>query len=176
MAVAFRAVGARTKAVGGGTRTVAMPAGVLAGDALLLVSETDNRLDETMVSAGWTKLLVAGRHDQQSFLLWPKINFFWKVASGAEGANQSVSYSTLSYPTGTPNIVAFIIAWSGTHATSPFIDFDGTSTTSASATVDHPIITVSSANSWLLTVRGFSSNGGVTFTCSVGGSVRLVHS
>jgi hypothetical protein len=174
VAVAFRAVGARTKAASGGTKTVAMPAGVLAGDALLLVSLTDNRLDETMVSAGWTYMMTAGRHDQSSFLLWPKINFFWKVASGSEGASQSVSYSTLSYPSGTPNIVAFIAAWSGTHATSPFIDFEPDDTTSSAATVDHPIITVSSANSWLITVRGVSDNGADTFTCSVGGDSERV--
>lgn len=174
MAIAFRAVGARTKAASGGTKNVAMPGGVVAGDALLLVSVTDNRLDETIVSAGWTFLGFAGRHDQSSFQLWSKINFWWKVASGSEGANQQVSYSSLAYPFGTPNLVAFIIAWSGAHATSPFIDFGADSTTASTATVDHPIINVTDANSWLITVRATSDNGNDTFTCSVGGDSERV--
>ena len=174
MAIAFRAVGARTKASTGGTKNIAMPAGVVAGDALLLVSTTDNRLDETMVSAGWTFLMTAGRHDQTNFQYWSKVNFFWKVASGSEGANQQVSYSTSAYPTGNPFILAFIIAWSGAHATSPFIDFDHTDTSSTSATVDHPIVNVTSANSWLITMRSLSASAAATITCSVGGDSERV--
>lgn len=174
MAIAFRAVGARTKAASGGVKNVAMPAGVVAGDLLILVTTIDCRNDETVVSAGWNYLTSAGRYDQSFAHPWPRTRFYWKIATGGEGANQSVSYSTAGYPNGTPNVIAFIIAYSGTHQTTPIVDFQPDDTVGPSATVDHPILSITSTNSWLISFRSVSGLGARTFTCSVGTDAERV--
>jgi len=173
MAIAFRAAGARLKTIGGGAKNVPMPAGVVANDLLIMFSTQDSRTDET-TPAGWNVLMTAGRYDQSAPHPWPRTTFFWRIATGSEGANVSVTYPSGSYPSGTPNILSFIAAWSGTHLTTPLNDWEPDDTTNPSTTVDHPQINVTSANSWLVTFRAASALVACTFTDSVGGDAERV--
>ena len=157
MAIAFRAVGARLKSNTGGVKAIPMPAGVVAGDLLVMFSTQDARISET-TPAGWLYLASAGRFDQTAGTPWPRTTFFTRTATGSEGASQNVTYSTSPYPTGSPTIITFIAAWSGTHATNAIVDYEPDDTANPSIVVDHPQINVTSANSWLVTFRAASAS------------------
>lgn len=169
MAVAFRAVGTRFKANSGGAKAIAMPAGVVAGDLLIMISTSDCRSTET-IAAGWTYLMQAGRNDQTSATPWPKTRFYWKIATGGEGFSQLVTYSSSPYPLGSPNVLTYIAAYSGTHQTAPIVDWEPDDTTDDAKDELHPQLNITSASSWLLTVRSCSAAGGVTFTETIPGT------
>lgn len=173
MAIAFRAVGNRLESTSGGAKAIPMPAGVVSGDLLVMMSTSDCRNDEGPPT-GWTYLMQAGRNDQTSATPWPKTRFFWKIATGSEGASQTITYSTASYPNGSPTSITYIVAYSGTHQTAPIVDWEPDDTTAADPPEVHPQLTVTAANSWLVSVRGVSADAAVTFTISGGSNTERV--
>lgn len=78
MTVAFRAVGAAV----GGTTTVspALPAGTVANDILVMVTECANT--ETVTVSGWTEVANSGQVDAGSGL--SKLQIFWRRATGTD--------------------------------------------------------------------------------------------
>lgn len=176
MAIAFGATGTRLKSSGSGGKTIPMPAGVVAGNLLILVSTQNARFSEIPFSSGWHLLSPrAGRTDQTAFTPWPRTSVYWKIATGSEGASQTFIYPSGSYPYGSPTaILAFIESYTGNHATAPVLDYGADNTVSPDLAVDHPQINVSTANSWLVTVRSCDAAAAKTFTDSVVGDSERV--
>lgn len=176
MAIAFRSVGTRKKVdvtSGGSPQAIAMPSGHTSGDCLLLVCIQDAQTHETGPS-GWNFLGRADVGVQTGSAYYPDASVYWKVDNGSEPSTVNVGFSTAGYPTGNPYVLAFIMAYSGTHATSPIAQWASSTTTATTAALDHPQITTLDANDWLLTIRAIAANAARTFTCSVGTDAERV--
>lgn len=144
-----------------------MPAGHVSGDCLLLICLQDSQTHETGPS-GWNFLGRADVGVQTGSAYYPDVSVYWKVDNGSEPSTVNVGFSTAGYPTGNPYVLAFIMAYSGTHATSPIAQWSSSTTTATTAALAHPQITTLDANDWLLTIRGVSAAAARTSTCSVG--------
>jgi hypothetical protein len=172
MAIALRAVGARTKAdvgVSGGTQTFALPTGHVSGDLLVLVIVTDSVTGVSSTPSGWTKLGHSGPTGfYQSGKPYARVDVYWRIDTGSLGASVSVSFSSASYPTGSPYVLGCVVGYSGTHQTTPIVEWDQSFTTATDAALAHPQLTTNDANDWLLTVRAVSDATSNTFTSSVG--------
>jgi hypothetical protein len=171
MAIAFRSVGARLKTdvgASGGTPTVALPSGHASGDCLILVVQHNSKTAESVTSAGWTLLGRANAAAQTNSRRYPTTSVYWRVDNGSLGSTVGLSFSTASYPTGDPEVIACILAYSGTHTTNPIGQWGMASTTATAASQAHPQLTTTDANDWLLTVRGVGDSFPETFTASGG--------
>lgn len=175
MAIAFVAAGTRLKSSGSGSKSIPVPAGVLSGHLLLVVSVQNARFNEVPFSAGWNLLSPrAGRSDQTAFTPWPRTSVYWKIATGSEGANQTFIYPSGSYPYGSPTVIlAYMLAYSGNHASAPVLDYGADNTVNPDLAIDHPIINVSTANSWLVTIRSTDAVSSKTFTISPADTERV---
>jgi hypothetical protein len=174
MAIAFRSVGARTKAdvtTSGSPQSVAMPAGHVANDLLIMAVLTDDNTNVLTTPSGWTQLffIAAGTSTNSPYTPRPHMKLFYRIDTGALGASVSLDFETAAWPTGDPSVLAFIIAYSGCDTASPIGEWSTSTTTSTTAAQAHPQLTTTLANDWLLTIRGVSSDApAATFTCSVG--------
>lgn len=173
MAIAFAAASARTyndNSVNP-SFTVAMPAGLLANQLLLMYVVYDS--NETLAApSGWNTLAAAstGLSSPASPMLHAAV--FWKYATGTD-PSVSFSMSPASYPDGDAYVLAGTLSYSGVNTSTPF-DFISSATGAAggSVTVAHPRATLSETGEWLLTVRFTSSNGPTGTTDSVGTDVE----
>lgn len=177
MAIAFRSVGTRTKVDVSATGTpvsVAMPAGHVSGDCLLMFVVTDDQRTESVATAGWNLLTRVSAGTPTFSIPWPSLGIYWKVDNGSEPATVSLTVNTTAWPVGNPYVLAFIAAYSGTHATTPMAEYSVIGSQATALSFDHPQLTTTDANDWLLTVRAVSANTVLTFTTSSGTDVERV--
>lgn len=180
MAIGFRAVGARTKAdvsFDGSPLSVALPLGHVSGDLLVLVILNDDNTGPTSTPSGWSQLIETspGLSSATPYVARPRTSVFYRIDNGVLGSSVSVSFSTASYPTGDPFVLAFVAAYTGCDTSSPIGEWGSSNTTASTVALAHPQITTTLANDWLLTLRAASSDSPPpSFTDSVGTDVERV--
>jgi len=182
VAIALRAVGTRLKvdtsvgAPGSGTQNVSLPAGHVANDALVMFVLTDDNTNLTSDPSGWTRLffIAPGSSVGVPYTPRPHLKVYYRVDNGSLGSTVTLNVDAVnSWPTGKPEILAFIVAYSGCDTSNPVGEWDWSTTTSTTAAQAHPQLTLSQANDWLLSYRAVSSDSpGATFTNSVGTDVE----
>jgi hypothetical protein len=180
MAIAFRSAGARLKAdvgLSGPNQSVALPAGHATGDYLLLFVLTDDNTNTAADPAGWTRLAyltTAGVAKQSPYSAPPRLKVYTRVDNGSLGATVALAFSTALWPAGSPWVVAFTVAYSGTDPAAPLERWDWATTTSTAGAQAAPALTTANANDWLLTFRAASAFADTTFTDSVGTDAERV--
>lgn len=177
MAIGFRSVGTRTKVdvatlsgAGSTTVAVALPAGHVSGDWLVLAYLADNN-QNPVTPAGWTLLGISnpGPSVQTPYTGRPRLIVFHRIDNGALGSSVNISVSTQAWPTGDAYLIAFTAAYTGVDTTGPIDTWAQSSTLSTDAAFAHPQLTTAVAQDWLLTLRGSSSGDTAqTFTVSGG--------
>ena len=180
MAIAFRSVGARTKAdvsVTGSPLSVALPPGHVSGDLLLMFVLTDSN-SSSADPAGWDRtfyIATTAAASSSPYVPAPRLKVYARVDNGALGSSVSLGFNTSAWPTGNPYVLAFTAAYSGCDPSGPVEYWSWRTTTDTSAAQAHPAVTTTAANDWLLTVRAVSSDSpAATFTDSVGTDVKRV--
>lgn len=177
MAIAFRSVGVRTRvnvASTGSPVTVALPPGHTAGDCLLLFVATDSQRSTTLTTSGWTLLTRVAVGKPSYNFPYPTLDTYWKVDTGSEPSTVSLTADTSPWPTGDPFVLAFIVAYSGTHAATPVAEYSVVSSLVTDMAQAHPQLTTGDANDWLLSVRLVSAGQNMTFTTSTGTDAERV--
>jgi hypothetical protein len=151
-----------------------MPAGHAAGDTLLMFALTDDNSTPT-APTGWKFSSSTSAGASTTSLFRPRLSLFWTTDTGALGSSVSLSFSTASYPAGSPYVLACVLAYTGCDQSSPIGETGIVGTTDNSPTRAHMQLTSSLANDWLITIRGASSGSPApTFTCSVGTDAERV--
>jgi len=178
MAIAFRSVGARTKVdtgVTGTSPTVAMPAGHVSNDLLLMVVLDDDTTGPT-TPAGWTRLTQtsSGTSSSSPYRVYTRFSLFYRIDNGALGSSVTVSFSSAAWPVGKPYVLAWIAAYSGCDTTTPIGEWNTAATNSTTAAQAHPALSTALVNCWLITLRSTGSDTSKTFTDSVGTDVERV--
>lgn len=181
MAIAFRSVGARSKvdisATGNPNVSVALPAGHVSGDALLMFVLTDGNTNTTATPAGWTLLSYAtnGTSTKTPYAAYMQLKIFVRVDNGSLGSSVGLTFSTAAWPTGNPYVLAFVAAYSGCDPAGPVEGFSAIASAPGTAVVNHPQMTTAAAGDWLLSYRSSSSDApAATFTNSVGTDAERV--
>jgi hypothetical protein len=178
MPVAFRAVGPRLKAdtaTAGATQTVQMPAGHAAGDLLLLVLVYDNNQGPTGVPSGWTLLgkASAGQSSPGSTVARAQTRVYYRVATGSTPA-ATFTFSKEPWPTGSPYVLAFTVAYSGVDPAGPIEKWAGNGTAGTAATQLHPQLATVADQDWLVTLRTGSAWAARTVTAAGGTNTERV--
>ncbi|MFH8805243.1 hypothetical protein ACH4F6_37835 [Streptomyces sp. NPDC017936] len=180
MAIAFRSAGARTKAdvtLSGSPVSVALPAGHVSGDVLLLFVLTDANTNVTFEPAGWTRLfyITAGSSVSTPYTARPRLKVFYRVDTGSLGSSVNLEFSTASWPAGDPYVLAFTAAYSGADTTGPVETWAWRTDAGSTAAQAHPQLTTTTAGDWLVTYRAVSADSpSPTFTSSVGTDAERV--
>jgi hypothetical protein len=175
MAIAFVAKGTTAKVdttVSGPNVVVSLPAGHVSGHLLLMFVTTDDNTNTVSDPSGWTRLFYITNGSSVGTPYTPRLRTkcYYRIDNGSLGASVTLNFSTSSpWPTANPSVLAYCVAYSGCDTTGPIERWDFTSTTSTATAEAHPQVTTTTANAWLLSFRGVSSDSpGATFTCSVG--------
>ena len=174
MAIAFRAVGAVTKAdvsVSGTPQSFATPAGHVSTDWLLWVIVTDDNTGPASTPSGWAVLAnySAGTSAVTPYTGRPHVWMFHRIDGGSLGPSQSCDFSLSTWPAGKGYVLGFIAAYTGVSQTAPVELVQGGTTTATTAAFAHPQVTTATANDWLISVRGVvSDRPSITYTDSVG--------
>lgn len=179
MAIAFRAAGTRLKAdigVSGPSQSVPLPAGHVSGDYLLLFVLTDDNTGLAATPPGWTKGMSAapGTSTQTPYSAPPRVGFYARVDNGALGSTVPLTFNAATWPTGSPWVLAFTVAYSGVDPAAPIESWWWRTTTSTTDAQTHHVLTTTTANDWLLTFRAASAYAAATFTESVVGDAERV--
>jgi hypothetical protein len=179
MAIAFRSVSARLKAdvgISGASQNVALPAGHVSGDYLLLFILTDDKANTTVAPAGWSQLarLAPGTSTQVPYYASPRLVVYSRVDNGALGSTVPLTFSSALWPAGSPWVIAFTAAYSGVDTAAPIERWRWETTQLSLAALDAPIITTTTPNDWLLTFRASSAYAAATFTDSVAADAERV--
>jgi hypothetical protein len=168
MAIAFGAVGTPSgvSVTTSGAVAVAVPAGVVSGNLLLVVLTYDCNTNPTG-PAGWT-LVQRKRAGTASGSFQPPTTEVWrKVSNGTEGASQTWTFSTSTWPAGRPDVNARMLSYTGTDTATPVEVSAAVSGTSESVSILRamPQLTTATPNGWLVTVWGLSGTvSGSTIT------------
>lgn len=175
MPIAFRSVGARSKvdisATGSPNVSVALPAGHVAGDTLMMFVLTDGNSNTTADPAGWTRLTYAtnGTSTKTPYAAYMQLKIFYRVDNGSLGSSVGLTFSTAAWPAGNPYVLAFVAAYSGCDPAGPVEGFSAIAGAPVTTGLNHPQMTTAAAGDWLLTYRASSSDApAATFTNSVG--------
>jgi hypothetical protein len=177
MPVAFRSAGARLrKEVLTGSEQVALPAGHAAGDLLMLVVITDDNTGVTATPAGWTTLLRAfgGTSRESPYYGGPHVFVFSRISPGT-GSTVPVSFSTAAWPSGSPYVLAWTVAYTGVDPAAPIGQF-GLSGIPGLRPPEHahPVVSTTRTGSWLVSLRAIGAPTQATFTDSVAGDAERV--
>lgn len=174
MAIAFRSIGATSKtdvAFTGSSLSVALPAGHVSGDALVLFVLTDGNSNTTATPSGWGLLsyITNGTSTQNPYAPKMQLKVFSRIDNGSLGSSVGLTFSTSTWPAGSPYVVAFVAAYSGCDPTGPVEKHAASNGTPGTTTVTQPQMTTATTGDWLLTYCCASSDSpAATFTCSVG--------
>lgn len=181
MPIAFRSVGARSKvdisATGNPNVSVALPAGHVSGDTLVMFVLTDGNSNTTVDPAGWTRMSYAtnGVSTKTPYTPYMQIKIFYRVDNGALGSSVSLTFSTAAWPAGSPYVLAFVAAYSGCDPAGPVEGYSVIAGAPGTTALNHSQATTAAAGDWLLTYRASSSDApAATFTNSVGTDVERV--
>lgn len=169
MAIAFVAAGTVVKTGGSSSPvSVPLPAGHASGHGLFLFTLTDDNTGTTSTPSGWVKLTELTAGATGGFLVYTRMEIFYRVDNGSLGANVSVSFSSAAWPTGDASVMCQTLAYSGTD-TAVFVEtWDFRSFTDTAAAQTHPQMTSTTNGDWLMSVRSAYSNAARTFTASGG--------
>lgn len=175
MAIGFRSVGTRLKvdtSATAGPYNVSMPSGHASGDLLLMFVLTDDNTNTTADPSGWTLLyyITNGTSIQTPYTPRMREKCYYRIDNGGLGSSVTLSFDTSSsWPTGKPEVLAFIMAYTGCDQTGPIENWNFVTTLSTATAEAHPQMTTVAANTWLISHRTVSSDSpGATFTNSVG--------
>jgi hypothetical protein len=139
MAVAFRAAGTIADHATSGTVAVPYPAGIAAGDLLVIAGEHESARTMNLPS-GWTRLFGPVNASGGGGAM----EFFYKVATGSESGTLTVTLNLAG------QISAIMSAFSGVDTAAP-VDVSATATTPTSgSSVSAPSVTTTKANTLLL--------------------------
>lgn len=179
MAIAHVAAGTRTKVdvgISGATHAIALPAGHVSGHWLLLVIVTEDNTGPTSTPSGWSFLASynPGASTNVPYVARPHVWLYHRIDNGSLGSTVSVTFSTASWPTGNPYVLAWTEAWSGVDTSGPVQVTSGSSTTSTTAAQNHPQITTVVNNQWLISLRAVGADAAKTFTISGGTNTERV--
>lgn len=182
MAVAFRSAGARLKAdVGtdGASLSVALPPGHVAGDLVLLFVVTDDNTGVTSIPPGWGQFLYlqpggATSSSQNPYNASPRTMILARIDNGALGSSVPLQFSASPWPGGSPYVLAWTAAWSGTDPAFPLQQYAWRTSTDPATVQAMPVITTTTANAWLASLRVSSAPDAATFTNSVAGDAERV--
>lgn len=175
MAVAFRSVSTRLKAdvaTTSGLQTIALPPGHAAGDLILLVVVTDDNTGPTTTPLGWTLVAKSASGTSSNTVAAAHTWVYYRMDDGSLGTNVLMAFSTASWPTGSPYVLAFTAAYTGCDQAGPIEAWAASSTPSTAALQFHPTFATKIAGDWLLTLRAASAAGARTVTDSVAGDVE----
>lgn len=179
MAIAHVAAGTRLKAdvsLTGSPQSVALPAGHVSGHWLLLVIITEDNAGPSATPSGWTSLgnFSAGASTNVPYAGRPHVWLYHRIDNGSLGASVSVSFSTSSWPTGNPYVLAWTEAYSGADNTGAVEIVQGSSSTATTDAQAHPQLTTAVNNDWLITIRAVGADTAKTFTISGGTNTERV--
>ena len=156
--VAYR--GGSAKSVNATRATVTVPAGVRAGDALLLLVSA-NRTDSTLgVPAGWTRLQTATDGTMQS-AVW------WRLAGATDAGSALTVTATLTTKTDVQ-----LLAYSGT-AASPIAAFAVATEPGTSASHRTPTVSAGASGGWLVSYWADKTGNATGWTGPAGATRRL---
>lgn len=178
MPVAFRSAGARLKAdisVSNAYQQVAMPTHQ-SGDLLLLVLVYDSNKGPTGVPANWTLLGTASAGQIQDGANFAKVQtqVYYRVATSASTPVATFSFSKTSWPTGSPYVLAFVVAYSGVDPAGPVEKWAANGTANTAAAQAHPQLTTVADGDWLVSVRTGAAWQARTVTAAGGTNVERV--
>jgi len=167
MAVAFGAAGtiATASVTTPGAVAVATPAGVVSGNLLLAFLVYDCNTNPT-APAGWTLVQRVRSATAGGSYQPPTAEVWRRVSNGTEGASQTWTFSTSSWPAGRPDVIGRMLSYTGTDPATP-VEVSASASDSGStlnSIMSHPQLTTAVPNGWLLSFRGSS---GTTSTYSV---------
>ena len=153
--IAFRA--AATASLNSATGRVTIPAGVQAGDALLLFATTNTNTNVTTGPAGWT---FVGEQISGADL---RTRLYSKVAGLGEGNTQvSLTYA------GSTKIDLSLSAYSGTDTTTPVTGFASAGETVARTTHTTPSFNVTNGGGWVVSYWADKSSATTAWTVPAG--------
>jgi PKD domain/Phosphoesterase family len=139
--------------------SVMVPAGVVAGDALVLVA-TGVTTSALTAPAGWT-LVGTEPNPVMTTQVWSK------VATGSDAG----STVTVGFPAAVRGSVQ-LSAYSGTSLTAPVVGFAGAVTHTTSSTATTPTVTVPAAGDWLVSYWTVKSSAVNAWTAPAGVTSR----
>lgn len=169
MAIAFVAAGTAVKTGGSSSPvSVPLPAGHASGHGLLLFTLTDDNTGTTSNPSGWVKLTELTAGATGGFLVYTRMEIFYRVDTGSLGADVSVSFSSAAWPTGDASVFCQTLAYSGLDPAALIETWDFRSFTDTTAAQLHPQMTSTTNGDWLMSVRSAYSNAARTFTASGG--------
>jgi arylsulfatase A-like enzyme len=152
--------GGATKSVNATRATVTVPAGVRAGDALLLLVSA-NRTDSKLgVPAGWTRLQTATDGTIQS-AVW------WRLAGAADAGSALTVTATLTTKTDVQ-----LLAYSGA-AASPIAAFAVATEPGTGASHRTPTVSVGASGGWLVSYWADKTGTATGWTGPAGTTRRL---
>lgn len=155
---------------------VTLPTGHASGDLLLFFSLIDDNTGVASTPSGWTKLGEWAPGITTGFLVYTRVEVYYRIDTGALGASFSVTYNTAAWPAGEGSALAWTTAYSGCDTASPIESYDQTSTRNNDASQLHPQVTIVTPNSWLLTLRASYTEIVRTFTASGGTNSERIDS
>jgi hypothetical protein len=161
MAIVFRSAGALASNATG-TPVIAMPAGVVAGDALIMQYVCDSTVTPT-TPTGWTKMfgpvaMVGTGYSGHGY---------WRVAGGSEPGSYTVAHTGANAPA-----AGIISAYTGADATTP-VDVSATTTGEAVTTTGTtPSVTTTHDNELLLRMYVQRTPGTMSITPGGGETER----
>jgi hypothetical protein len=147
-------VGSDTKDANATSWTVHVPAGVRAGDGLVLVATVNgaSALSSPTGLTGWSQL--------QSLATASSNTTVYQRVANAGDAGQAVTFTT----PGTMKVNIALLAYRGTNATSPVSVFAAAKETVSRTTHTTPTVTVPSNDSWVLSIWAEKSSSTTVLT------------
>lgn len=178
MPIAFRSAGARLKtdmSSAPNPQVVPMPAGHVAGDLLLLVLVHDANTAPTVEPGGWTLLdtASAGTSTQNTPVPRVQTRVYYQVAAGVT-PGAAFSFPKQPWPTGSPFVLAFTVAYTGADPAGPIEKWAVAGTANTAATQSHPQLVTVADGDWLLTLRTGSAAQAHTVTAAGGTNTERV--
>lgn len=157
-----------------GTLNINLPAGHLNGHGLMMFVLTDDNTCATATPSGWSKLTELTAGTTSGFLVYTRMEIFYRVDNGSLGSSVPVTFSTAAWPTGQGSVLGWTIAYSGQDSFAFVETFDFRNFTDTTAAQLHPQMTSTTNGCWLLSVRAAYSNAARTFTASGGTNTERV--
>jgi hypothetical protein len=178
MPIAFRSAGASVKANIGVSPTwqvVPMPPGHQAGDLLLIVLAYDSNTGPA-TPAGWTLLSKASAGQTPSGASYSRVQtrVYYRVATSGSTSGALFTFSREPWPTGSPYVLGFAVAYSGVDPAGPIEKFAAVGTAGTASSQTHPQLTTVADGDWLLTLRTGSAWGARSTTIAGGTNTKRV--
>src|SRR5574341_1214052 len=134
MAIAYRASSAPQHLSGAASpHSINLPAGHVANDVLFLWAMTDATTGTTSTPSGWTKLGEFAAGTTTGFLVYTRLEVFYRIDTGSLGSTVSVTWSAAAWPAGDASVLVWTSAWSGCDTTGPIERWDVSNTTDTAA-------------------------------------------